>query len=186
MFEEYITPMRNKGFTQRRFLSLLILLSIWNSGFALPEDSQQEIRIASDSAFMDKLQGQLVYTGHVEMIQGTLNIQADRITLIRNDDGLQKVVAEGKPARYEQTIVADEGKTQAYGDTIIFHTNNEELILLKNAGLEKQGNVFAGEKIVYLMKEQRIKADSQASDNRIRMVIQPKQEKETTGQGTNK
>jgi len=58
--------------------------------------------------------------------------------------------------------------------------------LLKNAGLEKQGNVFAGEKIVYLMKEQRIKADSQASDSRIRMVIQPKQEKETTGQGTNK
>ncbi len=178
--------MRNKGITQRRFLSLLMLLSISNSGFALPEDSQQEIRIASDSAFMDKLQGQLVYTGNVEMIQGTLNIQADRITLIRNDDGLQKVIAEGKPARYEQTIIANEGKTQAYGETIIFHTSNEELILLKNAGLEKQGNVFAGEKIVYLMKEQRIKADSQASDSRIRMVIQPKQEKEATGQGTNK
>ncbi len=179
-----MNPMRNNGLSKNCFLSLLILLSLSNASIALPEDSQQEIRIASDSAFMDKLQGQLVYTGHVEMNQGTLNIQADRITLIRDDDGLQKVIAEGKPARYEQVIIADEGKTHAYGDTIIFHTNNEELILLKNAGLEKQGNVFSGEKIVYLMKEQRIKADSQAADNRIRMVIQPKQEKEPAVQGT--
>ncbi len=153
---------------------------------ALPEDSQQEIRISSDSALMDKIQGQLVYSGHVEMIQGTLNIQADRITLIRNDDGLEKVIAEGKPARYEQTIVANEGTTQAYGETIIYHADNEELTLLKNAGIEKQGNVFAGEKIVYLMKEQRIKADSQASNERIRVVIQPKKEPAPVEQGTEK
>ncbi len=179
-------PMRNNGTTLAHLFSLLLMLGSSHSSFALPEDSQQEIRIASDSAFMDKIQGQLVYSGNVEMIQGTLNIQADRITLIRNDDGLQKVIAEGKPARYEQTIIANEGTTQAYGDTIIFHTANEELTLLKNAGLEKQGNVFAGEKIVYLMKEQRIKADSQASDERIHMVIQPKKEQDSAGQGTKK
>lgn len=168
--------MHTNSLFYKRLLSLFAVLSFSSACLALPEDSQQEIRIASDSAFMDKIQGQLVYTGHVEMQQGTLSIQADKITLIRNDDGLQKVIAEGKPARYEQTIVANEGKTLAYGDTIIFHTNIEELTLLKNAGLEKQGNLFAGEKIVYLMKEQRIKADSQETDSRIQMIIQPKKE----------
>jgi len=170
--------MHNNSLLHKCLLPLLVALAFSSASFALPEDSQQEIRIASDSAFMDKIQGQLVYTGNVEMQQGTLSIQADKITLIRNDDGLQKVIAEGKPATYEQTIVADEGKTHAYGDTIIFQTNNEELTLLKNAGLEKQGNLFAGEKIVYLMKEQRIKADNQKTDSRIQMVIQPKKTNE--------
>ncbi len=179
-----MTPMRNKGMSQRRFLSLLILLGLCHGSYALPEDTQQEIRIASDSAFLDKPQGQLIYSGHVEMTQGTLNIRADRITLIRNEQGLQKVIAEGKPARYEQVITADEGKTQAYGETIIFHTGKEQLTLLKNAGLEKQGNLFAGEKIVYLMQEQRIKADSQTSDSRIHMVIQPQQEAAPAAQET--
>ncbi len=175
--------MHNNSLLHKPLLSLLVVLTFSSASFALPEDSQQEIRIASDSAFMDKIQGQLVYTGHVEMQQGTLSIQADKITLIRNDDGLQKVIAEGKPATYEQTIVADEGKTHAYGDTIIFQTSNEELTLLKNAGLEKQGNLFAGEKIVYLMKEQRIKADNQKTDTRIQMIIQPKK-KEQAEQGS--
>ncbi len=176
-------PMRNNGTTLAHLFSLLIILFSSHASFALPEDSQQEIRIASDSAFMDKVQGQLVYSGHVEMIQGTLNIQADRITLIRNDDGLQQVIAEGKPARYEQTIVANEGTTHAYGDTIIFHAANEELTLLKNAGFKKQGNIFEGDKIVYLMKEQKIKADSPA-DERVHAVIQPKKEHNSAGQGT--
>jgi lipopolysaccharide export system protein LptA len=177
--------MRNKGTALVNLFSLLLLLGSSYAALALPEDSQQEIRIASDSAFIDKIQGQLVYSGNVEMIQGTLNIKADSITLIRNDDGLQRIIAKGKPAHYEQTIVANEGATVAYGHTIIFQAANEELTLLKNAGLEKQGNIFTGEKIVYLLKEQRIKAD-RADDERVHAIIQPKKEKDPAAQGIEK
>jgi len=113
------------------------------------------------------------------MQQGSLNIQAQTLTLIRTTKGLQKIIATGTPARYEQTLSANEGKTLAYGETIIYDTNIEELTLLNNAGLEKQGNVFSGEKIVYLIKEQRVKAESPEQQNRIRMVIQPKKDKES-------
>ncbi len=151
-------------------LSLFLSANI----FALPSDSQQEIHIISDSAFLDKPQGRLVYSGNVEMKQGSLNIQADRITLVRTESGLQKIIALGKPAHYEQVLSVTDGKTQAYGETIIYSTQNEELTLLVNAGLEKQGNLFSGEKIVYLIKEQRVKADSSSQDSRIHMIIQPK------------
>ena len=149
--------------------ALLLPLISW----ALPEDSQQEIQITSDSASLDKIQGLIVYTGNVSMTQGTLNIKADKITLTRNSEGLQKIKALGNPAHYEQVISLQEGKTQASGNTIIYHAASEELVLIKNAELEKQGNLFSGEKIVYLISEQRIKADSQ-----VHMVIQPKQEKD--------
>ncbi len=144
---------------------------------ALPSDSEQEISIESDKASLNKLQGELIYTGNVELTQGSLTIQADKVTLTRNQDGIQRLVALGKPARYEQLLSANEDKTQAYGETIIYNIINDELTLLTNAGLEKQGNVFAGEKIVYLIKEQRVKADS-SKQERVRMVIQPKTDKE--------
>ena len=154
-------------------LPLLAILSLPTLSWALPEDSQQEIQISSDSASLDKIQGLIIYTGNVKMTQGTLNIQADKIILTRNNDGLQKVKALGNPAHYEQVISLQEGKTQASGNTIIYHAASEELVLIDNAALEKQGNLFSGEKIVYLINEQRIKADS-----RVHMVIQPKQEQE--------
>ena len=144
--------------------------------FALPEDSQKEINIASDSALLDKLAGEVIYTGNVKMQQGSLKIDADKITISRDKNGLEKVIAHGQPAKYEQLIDQQDGKTHAYGNTIIYHTLAQELTLLKNAGLEKEGNVFAGDKIVYLIKEQRVKAESPEPQERIRMVIQPKKD----------
>lgn len=162
-------------------LALILLLgytSHFPVAFALPDDKNKEIHIASDQAHLDKPKGIIVYSGNVEMQQGTLNIQADKITLTRTPNGLEKIVAQGNPAHYEQLLSLEDGKTQAYGETIIFLMQSEELTLLKNAGLKKQGNLFAGDKIVYLIKEQRVKADSPTEDSRIQMVIQPKQDKE--------
>jgi lipopolysaccharide export system protein LptA len=156
----------------------LAIFTLSSVSHSLPEDSEKEIFIASDSASLDKPQGELIYLGNVELTQGTLNIQADKVTILRNENGLEKVIANGKPARFEQVLSANEDKTQAFGETIIYHTSIKELTLLKNAGLKKQGNEFSGEKIVYLIQEQRVKADSPQPEERIRMVIQPKMNKE--------
>lgn len=169
--------MPNRFKTAFVYTSLLLALILSGIAHALPSDSEQEISIASDQASLSKQQGELIYTGNVELIQGSLVIQADKVTLIKNNQGMQKLIAKGNPARYQQVLSENEDKTHAYGDTIIYNVINDELTLLKNAGLEKQGNVFAGEKIVYLIKEQRVKADSTQQD-RVRMVIQPKADKE--------
>ena len=124
--------------------------------------------------------GQFDYLKHFpnsKKAQQLAGIQADNITLIQNENGIQQLIAKGKPARYEQILSTNEDKTHAHGETIIYNMLNDELTLIKNAGLKKQGNVFAGEKIVYLIKEQRVKADSTEQD-RVRMVIQPKTDKE--------
>ena len=159
-------------------ISLFFVFISLNS-WALPDDSEQEIHIASDSASLDKIKGEIIYSGNVKMKQGSLNIEAQKVILIRTANGLEKIIAEGNPARYEQMLNKNEGKTLAYGETIIYNTKIEQLTLLVNAGLEKQGNVFSGEKIVYLIKEQRVKAESTEPQERIRMVIQPKKDKES-------
>ena len=143
---------------------------------ALPEDTQQEIHISSDKASLDREKGKIVYTGNVKMKQGTLSIEADKVTLIRNQQGLQQVIANGQPAKYEQILSENEDKTHAYGETIIYRTDIEKLTLIDNAGLKKSGNLFTGEKIVYSIKDQQVQADGQSQENsggRIKMVIQP-------------
>ena len=90
-----------------------------------------------------------------------------------------KVALSGLSFFTMYAINKNEGKTLAYGETIIYNTKIDQLTLLVNAGLEKQGNVFSGEKIVYLIKEQRVKAESTEPQERIRMVIQPKKDKES-------
>lgn len=146
---------------------------------ALPEDAEQEIHIASNSASYDRQSGVLIYTGNVQMEQGTLKMRADKITVLRTDKGLEKVIAEGKTAHYEQILNAGEAVTHAYGETIIYQADIEKLTLLKQAGLERQGNLFTGQKIVYLIKDQKIQAAGENpdkapdKDGRIRMVIQP-------------
>ena len=159
-------------------ISLFFVFISLNS-WALPDDSEQGIHIASDSASLDKIKGEIIYSGNVKVKQGSLNIEAQKVILIRTANGLEKIIAEGNPARYEQMLNENEGKTLAYGETIIYNTKIEQLTLLVNAGLEKQGNVFSGEKIVYLIKEQRVKAESTEPQERIRMVIQPKKDKES-------
>jgi len=166
----------------RHFNFAIVLTALFFISFnswALPDDSKQEIHIASDAASLDKTKGEIIYTGNVKMQQGSLHIQAQKVTLIRTQDGLKEIIAEGDPARYEQVLRNNEGKTLAYGKTIIYDTKAEQLTLLNDAGLEKQGNVFSGEKIVYLIKEQRVQAESPEQKNRIRMVIQPKKDKES-------
>ena len=68
----------------KRINLMLVLILISSVSWALPEDSQQEIQITSDSASLDKVQGLIIYSGNVNMTQGTLKIQADKIILTRN------------------------------------------------------------------------------------------------------
>ncbi|MFT7108677.1 MAG: lipopolysaccharide export system protein LptA [Psychrobacter glaciei] len=155
----------------------ILLVSASMQTQALPDDSEQEITISSDTAALDKLEGKLVYTGNVALQQGSLSIKADEITLVKTDSGVREFIATGKPARYQQQLNLNEDKTSAYGETLIYNLQSDELTLLTNAGLEKQGNVFTGDKIVYLINQQRVKADS-VQEDRVRMVIQPKTDKE--------
>ena len=66
------------------------------ASFALPEDRDQPIQITADTAIRDEKQGVTVYTGNVHMIQGSLDIVADTITIFHETAQADKIAAEGK------------------------------------------------------------------------------------------
>lgn len=146
---------------------------------ALPEDFDQEIIVVSDSAYLDRKTGEVIYQGNVELTQGTLKINADKLTVIRQNERMDRAIAEGKPARYQQQIQPNQPLTFADALKIEYLAEQREALLIGQAKLNQDGNILTGELVRYNMDTEVVSAGQPANKNgeapsRIRVVIQPK------------
>jgi lipopolysaccharide export system protein LptA len=158
---------------------LLILLSISTTTVsALPEDENQPIRIQSDRAERDDNRGVTIYVGDVEIDQGTLHIEADKVVIESKDNDVSRIIATGSPAKMRQRPTADKEIVRAHGNTIKYDIDKELMILLDNASIEQQGSVVSSERIDYYMADGVVKAQGNAYSStkkrRVEMVIPPK------------
>ncbi len=160
-----------------RLISLLAALALSTPllSFALPEDNEQAIQITTDEVIRDEKTGQTIYRGNVLYIQGTIEIRADEITFYRVDSEHDKIVAIGSPARMQQQPEPDSAVVHAQGDTIEYYRTEARIHLQDNARVEQDGSLVHGDRIDYFIKDQLIKANSDASDDqrRVRVVIPP-------------
>ena len=164
-------------------LAVISLSVIASYAVALPDDWQKEMTILSDSAEIDRRAGTVVYEGNVVLTQGTLKIEADRLMILRNGDTLEKAVAEGDRARYQQQIEVGKPLTAALGNRIDYYTSERRIIITGDAELEQEGNIFSGERITYDMATETVRADGNTAESstdstdedsgRIKVVIQP-------------
>lgn len=163
------------------WLMLLCLLFPLGAS-ALPQDWQQQLVIESDTAEFDRKSGIVVYRGNVELLQGTLKINADSILLIFNGNTLEQAVAEGKPAHYQQQVNPDKPVTQATAQRIEYFAGKRELKFRGQARLTQENNEFSGELIRYDVMSETVYATGSDGHNpsgdnskkqRIKVIIQP-------------
>jgi lipopolysaccharide export system protein LptA len=165
-------------------LSVVLLLLSCINAYSLESDANAEITIQSDRAEFDRKLGTAVYMGSVILQQGTLLINADQITLFSDaEQRLDKALAEGKPARFQQQMDGDEGLTKGQGEIITYLTKDKTVSFFKDASLKQKGSLFSGNLITYDIVNANVKAKgqtkSQAVPNidqpsgRIKMIIQP-------------
>lgn len=165
---------------------LVGLLMVPFMAMALPADRQQPIKINSDTADIDNKTGISVYRGDVVMTQGTTRITGDIITIYTRDREVTRVIAQGNKTRayYEELQPGEQGIVQAWGNTIRYDINSDQVELIKNAQLSQKGDNFKGEKIYYNVALQTVNAKGtpdQGENGRVQMVIQPRQEKGGSG-----
>ncbi|MFZ2290091.1 MAG: lipopolysaccharide transport periplasmic protein LptA [Halopseudomonas yangmingensis] len=160
------------------FLGALLLASPLAQ--ALPEDSQQPIRVQADSATLDERRNTAIYTGNVIITQGSMTLTGNKVTLFTNADGeLERLISQGQPATYRQTPRAGEAPVNARALNIEYRAAEERIILTEKAHLEQQGNTFDGEYIRYDIPQQLVNAGRGAGEGasptqRIEMTIQPR------------
>ena len=139
---------------------------------AVPEDADQPIHIRADNAEIDQDQQLVIYRGAVQVDQGTLRVNADKMTVEYRDQKVVRITAIGNPAHYQQKIDADKDQVTARSSTIIYHTQDERLDLVGNAYLLQEGNEITGELIKYDIVAGKVDAQS-SSDGPVRMILQP-------------
>jgi len=159
----------------RLFLSLFISALMYPlTAFALSTDRTQPIDIQADKLDIDEAQHISIYQGNVEMHQGSLHIVADKIVFyFDNDNNLQRLEIEGKPATLKQ--LNDRNQKVSGSARKIIYTDNQLLLNLEGDALfNSDRDTIEGDWISVNTDTEALKAGSKKGENRVRMLIQPK------------
>lgn len=159
-----------------RGLCAALLLWLPAAAQALPDDHNQPINISADRASINERTGITVYTGNVEIRQGSMLIKGARVELHRQGNGVSRIISTGSPAEFHQQPEADASPTRAYGLRMDYQVNRQEVTITESARVDQGQDSFSGERIVYNMEKAVVNAfgSDDANGERVRMVIQPR------------
>jgi len=155
-------------------LVFLVLLGLSQAVFALSTDKDEPIQIAADSATIDDLKGIATYQGNVIITQGTIQINAEKITLVYTQkQDLKKVDIEGNPAQFKQRPDKSEEDLHAQAKRMEYRADENMLYLTEDAKLWQGKDSFVGEQITYDTVRGVIKANK-GKGGRVKVTIQPR------------
>ncbi|TXK65077.1 lipopolysaccharide transport periplasmic protein LptA [Alkalisalibacterium limincola] len=107
---------------------------------------------------------------NVQIVQGTLNIQADAADVSTRAGEIARVVLTGSPARMRQ--VDDAGlPMNARANRIDYDLSGNSIVLTGSVEIEQPRGNLSGERVVYNLDSGQINAGGEGG--RVRMVIQP-------------
>lgn len=152
---------------------LILLLPV--QLYALSTDGQQPIKIEADSLEVRDQEKISIYSGNVNLKQGSLEFSCDRLTLYFDDrKELTLMEMTGTPATFRQL---DDENQQLKGQAELLQYRQSEsiLVLSGNARFSHQGDTIESNSIQVNTDNNSIQAGSSAADDRVRMLIQPKQ-----------
>lgn len=156
-----------------RVFALPLALAFAATAHALPDDSEQPIEIRADQASSDP-DGTSVFTGTVQIEQGTLSLAAERVTVATRDGRMHNIVAEGgsdTPVSFRQQIQVDEPFANGRANHIDYAVTEQRLVLRGNAFLSVGDREFAGDVITWNVDDGRVEAHR---DITVKWLPEPK------------
>ncbi|RMJ03987.1 Lipopolysaccharide export system protein LptA precursor [Marinobacter litoralis] len=141
-------------------------------------DSDEPIKVSANSARLDDSAGTAIYTGAVELVQGNVKLDAERVVLYRSPQGLSRIEASGSPAVYSQPSQDQTAVINAEALNITWSAKDSQLTFEREALIEQGGSTFRGDIIHYDTVNRVVTAEGGSSEGtnsgRVEMVIQPR------------
>lgn len=166
--------MRSRIDTSALLLALTTLLIPFHAD-ALQSDREQPLQVEADRANIDNKNGISIYLGNVIVVQGSMRITADKLTVYARDQILTKMISEGNPTTYKQRPEGKEQDVKGRGQRIEYYEDTETAIFIERAVLEQDGNTFNSDRIVYDVARDKVNAGTTSSGDRVRIILQPKE-----------
>nr|WP_298410096.1 lipopolysaccharide transport periplasmic protein LptA [uncultured Halomonas sp.] len=169
---------------RRKTLPLMACLLLYGSiavtAHALDSDAGAPIEIAADRLDIDDRAGTAVYTGDVDMQQGSMKLVADRVEIERNAQGevsLVTATSDAGRAYLEQKPAPQDPVVKGWGESIVYHAGERRVELIRRAELHQGGDIFNGAYVEYFLDRRQVQARSRSdsgADERVRMTLTPK------------
>lgn len=165
-----------------KIVKLVCLLSLLLSTQFFPTqvlsktgDNEQPIHVEADSLEVRDNDNISIYTGNVKLTQGSLEIHSDLLTLYFDDNKVLTLMKmSGAPATFKQL---NDSNLEITGEAVEMEYRETEstLLLLDKAKLTQGADIIESNKINLNINTNSVEAGSIEPDNRVRMLIQPKQ-----------
>lgn len=163
-------------------IALFCLLFPGWSGALRAENSDREkpIHLESDRVVVDDITQTSVFEGRVELTQGTLQIQAEKIVLTQDKEGYKHCTATGKLASFRQKHEGTADYMEGFGERIEYDTRGEIVDFFVQARVKRAQDDVQGDHIAYSTRTEifQVSGDPNNSNDpnkgRVHAVIQPK------------
>lgn len=138
---------------------------------ALKDDEKQPLQIEADDVALDEAKSTSVYTGNVQVDQGSMRLLARHVTVYHREDRRPRfIIALGEPAKFKQLLDNDEGEVQAFAKRIEYDAEKDELTLIEDALVIQGEDRISSDRIVYDRAQARVRA---GGSGRVRITITP-------------
>ncbi len=168
--------MKSKMNNNLKLLFVSALLATSMPVLALTGDSDKPVNVDSANQSLD-LQGNVAtFTGNVIVTQGSIKITADKVVVTRPGGDNKKTIVDayGNPATFYQ--MQDNNKpVQGHAQKMHYELEKDFVVLTGNAYIEQLDSNVKGDRITYLVKEQKMQAYSEGSNKRVTTVLVPSQ-----------
>lgn len=166
----------------KHLLTLMLAMLCTNNAMAEKADRDKPVHLEADQVLIDDARQFKSFEGRVQLIQGTLNIRADRIEVREDTEGYQHLTATGHPAKFRQRYEGSEEYAEGYGERIEYDTRAETVDFYDHARVKRGQDEVQGAHITYSTQTEVFKASGNNAsqtpgNNRVRAVLQPKREK---------
>lgn len=160
--------------TRQHLAVLCAALALLAGGDALAKasDRSQPVDIRSDRSETVLGEGRATLEGNVEIVQGTLRIEADK-AIVHQDpktNAIIRVELEGSPARLEQALDAG-GQTKVRARRIDYEIRDENVIMRGDVLVQQPRGELRGDNVRYDLKTGKLVGGEQGG--RVQMRIEP-------------
>ncbi|MEQ1913506.1 MAG: lipopolysaccharide transport periplasmic protein LptA [Sideroxydans sp.] len=167
-------------------------LLLCNSAQAERADSEKPLHLEADRMKLDDAKHINLFEGHVRLSQGTLLILADKVVVVEDAQGFQRLTAHGSPASFKQRNEGTNAYTEGYGARIEYDTRADSVDFFEQARVKRDQDEITGNHISYNSKLEIFEASAKPNDakntatkqDRVRAVIQPKNKRPVTSDST--
>jgi len=174
-----MTPAKTTRGCRRLGTSLsLLLLASPCPALGAEGDQDQPVYLEADSVELDEANSVSHYKGSVFVKQGTMEMEADEMTVHHYPDRRPKrIIAFGKPAKYRQDVDGEKEKVEAEALRMEYDAAKDEITLVGEALLFQGQDTFRSDRIVYDRARGQVKAGASAKGSeRVRITINPAQQ----------